>query len=158
MKFKHIAILIGILIADQLVKFSIHASMALGDSIRVIPGFFSITYLQNTGAAWSILEGKMLFFYIISIVFLIAMIFFYRSTPTSDPFTRIGIVMMMAGTLGNFIDRLLFQHVRDYLDFILFGYDFPVFNIADISLCVGVGVIMLSIFLENYGGFKRCEK
>lgn len=158
MKFKHIVVILVVLIVDQAVKFGIHASMALGESIRVIPGFFRITYLQNTGAAWSMLEGKMVFFYIVSIVFLIAMVYFYRSTPTSDTRTQFGILLMVGGTLGNFIDRLLFQHVRDYIDVIVFGYDFPVFNIADASLCIGVGVIILSLIVEHYGGCKVCGK
>ena len=117
-----------------------------------------ITYLHNTGAAWSMLEGKMVFFYLISIVFLIGMLYFYRSTDHKDKLTRIGVVLMMAGTLGNFIDRLIFQYVRDFLDFIIFGYDFPVFNVADISLCVGVGLIVLSMVLETYGGRRLCAK
>ena len=104
------------------------------------------------------LEGKMVFFYLISIVFLIGMLYFYRSTDHKDKLTRIGVVLMMAGTLGNFIDRLVFQYVRDFLDFIIFGYDFPVFNVADISLCVGVGLIVLSMVLETYGGRRVCAK
>lgn len=104
------------------------------------------------------LEGKMVFFYLISIAFLIGMLIFYRSTDSSDRLTRIGVVLMMAGTLGNFIDRLAFQYVRDFLDFIILGYDFPVFNVADISLCVGVGLIVLSMVLETYGGRKLCAK
>lgn len=158
MKLKHVILLVAVLIVDQLSKFVIHASMNLGDSFSVIPGFFRITYLQNTGAAWSILEGKMVFFYLISIVFLIGMAVFYKNTSSSDTLTKIGIVLMMAGTLGNLIDRLVFHYVRDFFDFIIFGYDFPVFNIADMSLCIGIGCIVLSVLLESYGGFKKCVK
>lgn len=158
MKIKYILILAVVVIVDQLTKWGIQATMSIGDSIDVIKGFFRITYLQNTGAAWSMFEGKMGFFYLISVLFLIGMFFFLRSTPKEDQLTSVGIVLMMAGTVGNFIDRLLFQYVRDFLDFVILGYDFPVFNVADISLCIGVGLIILSVFLENYGGFKKCVK
>lgn len=158
MKIKYSLLLAAVVVIDQLTKWWIQASMSVGDSIDVIKGFFRITYLHNTGAAWSMFEGKMMFFYLISILFLIGMGLFLRSTPKEDKLTIAGIFLMMAGTIGNFIDRLLFQHVRDFLDFVILGYDFPVFNVADISLCIGVGLIILSVFLENYGGLKKCVK
>ena len=158
MKAKHIVLMAAVLLLDQLSKWGVQASMQIDESIHVIPGFFRITYLHNTGAAWSMLEGKMVFFYLISIAFLICMLIFYRSTDSSDRLTRIGVVLMMAGTLGNFIDRLAFQYVRDFLDFIILGYDFPVFNVADIFICAGFGLIVLSMVLETYGGRKLCAK
>ena len=158
MKAKHILMMAAVLLLDQLSKWGVQTSMQIDESFDVIPGFFRITYLHNTGAALSMLEGKMVFFYLISIVFLIGMLYFYRTTDHRDRLTRIGVVLMMAGTLGNFIDRLIFQYVRDFLDFIIFGYDFPVFNVADISLCVGVGLIVLSMVLETYGGRRICAK
>lgn len=84
MKLKHVMILAAVLIVDQLSKFAIQSTMNLGDSIPLIPGFFRITYLHNTGAAWSMLEGKMLFFYLISVAFLIGMAIFYKSTSSED--------------------------------------------------------------------------
>ena len=158
MKIKDIVVLVGVVLLDQLTKWIVASTMQIQESISIIPNFFSITYVQNTGAAWSMLEGKMIFFYIITIIFLVAMIYFYRTTDKNDVLTRYGVVLMIAGALGNFIDRLFLQYVRDFLDFIILGYDFPVFNIADISLCVGVGLIVLSVFLESIGGVKRCEK
>ena len=158
MKAKHILMMAAVLLLDQLSKWGVQTSMQIDESFDVIPGFFRITYLHKTGAAWSMLEGKMVFFYLISIVFLIGMLYFYRTTDHRDRLTRIGVVLMMAGTLGNFIDRLIFQYVRDFLDFIIFGYDFPVFNVADISPCVGVGLIVLSMVLETYGGRRICAK
>lgn len=152
MKAKHWILLVIVFVIDQLSKWGIASTMHINDSVDVIPGFFRITYLHNTGAAWSMLEGKMVFFYLISIAFLIAMVLFYRSTDQSDTLTLLGVVLMIAGTLGNLADRLLFQYVRDFLDFVILGYDFPVFNVADISLCVGVAAIVLSVVLEHYGG------
>lgn len=158
MKLKYILLLIVLLIVDQASKFGIHAGMELHESFVVIPGFFDITYLQNTGAAWSMLEGNMIFFYIISVIALVIMIYFFRSVDHTDTLTKYGIVCMMAGTIGNLIDRVLFQYVRDFFDFNIFGYDFPVFNVADMALCFGVFLIFLSVFLESYGGFRKCAK
>lgn len=154
----HSVLCLLVLLLDQLSKVGIDAFMQLGESIVVIPNFFRITYLHNTGAAWSMLEGKMLFFYIISIVALIIMGYFYINTDKKDIYTKTGLVLMISGTIGNFIDRLLFQYVRDFLDFVIFGYDFPVFNIADMALCIGVFLIFVSIGLEYFGGVHKCKK
>lgn len=154
----HSVLCLLVLLLDQLSKVGIDAFMQLGESIVVIPNFFRITYLHNTGAAWSMLEGKMLFFYIISIVALIIMGYFYINTDKKDIYTKTGLVLMISGTIGNFIDRLLFQYVRDFLDFVIFGYDFPVFNIADMALCIGVFLIFVSIGLEYFGGVHKCRK
>ena len=85
-------------------KILINATMALGESIEIIPNFFRLTNVHNTGAAWSIFEGKMIFFYLITIVFLIAMVYFYRTSEDADTFTKLGMILMMAGAVGNFID------------------------------------------------------
>lgn len=96
---------------------------------------------------------------IVTVIALIVMGYFYYCAEKKDALTKYGLVLMMAGTLGNFIDRLCFQHVRDFLDFVILGYDFPVFNVADIALCVGVFLILVSVFLEErFGGVKKCEK
>lgn len=148
MKRKHLFLLIIILVFDQLTKTLISSKMELFQSISVIENFFSITYVQNTGAAWSILEGNMMFFYMVSVVALFLMIMFYRSNDC-DKISEWGIVLMLGGTIGNFLDRLRLQYVVDFLDFNIFGYDFPVFNVADICLCIGVGVLILSFVLES---------
>ncbi|MEG0823570.1 MAG: signal peptidase II [Erysipelotrichaceae bacterium] len=151
MKKSHILTLVGILIVDQISKFIVMNNIDVYQNIEVIKGFFSLTYVRNTGAAWSIMEGNMIFFYIISIVALITMIGFYRNASDQDKYTKIGITLMISGTIGNLIDRVFLQYVRDFLSFIIFNYDFPVFNVADMALCIGVGFILLQIYLESYG-------
>ena len=93
----------------------------------------------------------MWFFYIITIIAVIIMVMFYRNQKEADELVKVSLVLMMAGTIGNFIDRLCFQHVRDFLDFIIFGYDFPIFNVADMALCIGVFLIIVDVLLENSG-------
>jgi len=154
MKKYEILTLFGILVLDQITKIWIETTMYLGESIEVIKDFFYITFVQNTGAAWSILEGQMWFFYVITAVALGAMFYFFKDTKENEWWLRLALILLIAGTLGNFIDRLTLQYVRDFLDFVIFGYDFPVFNVADISLCVGVGMVALETLFykgENHG-------
>ena len=150
MKLKHVFIGIVVVLIDQITKIAAEATLSSG-AISVIPGFFRLTYAENTGAAWSMLEGKMWFFYIITIIALIIMVMFYRNQKEADELVKVSLIMMMAGTIGNFIDPLCFQHVRDFLDFIIFGYDFPIFNVADMALCIGVFLIIVDVLLENSG-------
>lgn len=155
MRKKHILLLAVVLGIDQITKFVVDGGMALNQQIPVIPGFFNFTYLHNTGAAWSMLEGKMWFFYVITVIALIAMFLFYRGGEEKDELTKVALVLMMAGTIGNFIDRLCFQYVRDFIDFIIFGYNFPVFNVADMALCIGVFLIIADVFLDSCGMVRR---
>ncbi len=139
------------LIVDQLTKYYISNYMELYESIPIIPDFFNITYVQNTGAAFSILEGRMMFFYIVSIIGLVVLSFFYKTLHEYQFIAKIGVVLMFVGTIGNFIDRLVFQYVIDFLDFIIFGFDFAVFNVADSCLVLGIIIVFVDELLTEFG-------
>ncbi len=87
-------------------------------------------------------------FYIISIVALVYLFKIYRESLNRDYYFRLSLILMLAGTIGNFIDRILFSYVRDFLDFYIFTYDYPLFNIADAALVVGVFLCVIYI-LKN---------
>ena len=143
---RKILIIFGVtLFLDQISKAIVSSMMSLGHSIKVIKNFFYITYLNNYGAAWSMFTDKNTFLIILSIIALIIM---YRFIYVFDKNKRntFAFGLVMAGIVGNLIDRWLFGYVRDFIDFKIFSYDYPVFNIADIAVVVGVFFIMIAIF------------
>ena len=148
MKLRDVLVISAIVLLDLITKQVVASNMRLYQSIEVIQGFFRITYATNTGAAWSMLSGQMVFFYIITVIALVVMVSLLMKTQNDDLFQRAALWLLLAGTLGNFYDRVVFQYVRDFLDFTIFGYDFPIFNVADISLTLGVGVILLETLLS----------
>ena len=148
-RFKEVLFVIILFIVDIISKVLIENNLELYESIDIIKGFFSITYVQNTGAAWSIMEGKMIFFYIITIIGLVFMYYLYKNAKDNN-IEKYAVLMMVAGTLGNLYDRVLYQYVRDFLDFIIFGYDFPVFNFADTFLCCGVFIYIIKVLYDEY--------
>lgn len=141
-------ITIIILVLDQITKFIIASSMKVGDSFEVIPNFLNITSHRNDGAAWGILSGKMSFFFIITIIILVVLTVFYIKEAKNNLLMQIAISLLFAGALGNFIDRVLHGEVVDFVDTYIFGYNFPIFNVADSSLTIGVLLIIIALLTD----------
>lgn len=141
------AIAFLIVAADQLTKLWIQANLALNQSIPAT-GFYRLTYAQNTGAAFSIFYGKTGILTIISIIGVILLLVYvfavYRRFPYLDTrINKISLGFILGGTLGNLIDRIRLGYVIDFVDI----GPWPIFNVADSSLVVGVIVFALSILL-----------
>ena len=145
----YICLLIGILLADLACKAYIASQLAVGESIEVIKGFFYITYVQNIGAAWGILEGALNTFYVISFIAAVIIIHQLLHVRKEQIFTKVGLVMIMAGLIGNLYDRFTLGYVRDFLNFYILGYDYPVFNIADMGIVIGVFCVIADVFFEE---------
>lgn len=145
----YIVSMIFILVMDQVTKVIVEGSMQLASSHTIIDKFFYFTYAQNRGAAWSILDGHTYLFIIVGVLAGVGMIYYFFQTKSTEVLTRYGLVLAFAGMLGNIIDRIRLGYVVDFIDFIVFGYDFPVFNVADMALVIGLGLIMLEVLLEG---------
>ena len=131
---------------DQFVKYWVSANIALGTSHGFIPGLMNLTNLHNDGAAWSILEGQQWFFYLITLAAVVVLAYLMRQRRTNR-WKMIALSLIMAGALGNFIDRVHQHYVVDMFE--LLPINFPVFNVADSCLTVGVIALIIIILKED---------
>ncbi|MGY0336299.1 signal peptidase II [Limosilactobacillus fermentum] len=131
---------------DQFVKYWVSANIALGTSHGFIPGLMNLTNLHNDGAAWSILEGQQWFFYLITLAAVVVLAYLMRQLRTNR-WKMIALSLIMAGALGNFIDRVHQHYVVDMFE--LLPINFPVFNVADSCLTVGVIALIIIILKED---------
>ncbi|MCU9612178.1 signal peptidase II [Caldibacillus lycopersici] len=139
-------LIIGI---DQLTKWLIVAKMQYGESITIIEDFLYITSHRNQGAAWGILQGQMWFFYLITVLVIGFLIYYLQKHGKGKPLFSIAIALMLGGAIGNFIDRLFRKEVVDFINVYIFNYDFPIFNVADSALVVGVTLLIIQMLLEE---------
>ncbi len=135
-----------VVLIDQLSKYYIQLHFTLGSSLPVVPGLFHITYILNPGAAFGILENQRVFFIIIAVVMLGTIVYIYPRLPKGLPFLTVGVGLLVGGTIGNVIDRVQTGHVVDFFDFRIW----PVFNIADIAICIGVTAIIYTMLVMSY--------
>lgn len=136
-------IAISVIMLDQLTKFLISKNLNLLDTITVIKNFFYLTYTTNTGGAWSILEGKQLLLILISIIFLILLVSYLKKEEQENKLSIIGYNLIIGGIIGNLIDRIFLRYVIDFLSFIIINYHFPIFNIADTAIVVGILLLII---------------
>jgi signal peptidase II len=155
-KYIWLAAIAGFLVAlDQLTKLYIHTHFHLGESVVVIPNFFNFTYVRNFGAAFGFLAEshpsfRELFFLSMPPIALIIILGILRGVKNEDSKQIIALSSIFGGAIGNYIDRIRFRYVIDFLDFHIYGkWSWPAFNIADMAIVGGVGLLLLLMFLEN---------
>lgn len=133
-----------ILFFDQLLKYLVVQYLDPGQERPLIPGIISLTNIKNSGAAWSIGEGKTTFFIIVTIIFIPFAIYFLYFKKSPSSWFDWGLALILGGTLGNFIDRILHQQVVDMI--MIKFFDFPIFNLADVAINLGVLCIIVYLF------------
>lgn len=147
------------LFLDQLTKYLVTSSVGLGESIEIISNFFNITYVRNTGAAWSILEGSRIFLILVAFIAIGLVYFFMLKDKKIEKIEEIGYGVLLGGILGNLLDRVIFGYVIDFFHFTFGNYTFPIFNIADIGIVIGTFIVIFIMIKEDiYGNKSRKGK
>lgn len=147
MKKSEIILISLLLLVDQSVKWGMERLLETG-SLTIIHNFFSLTWSENFGAAWSIFENARWFLIIVGFLSLIALIIMKQTIPDSLG-KRLSTSLLFAGILGNLIDRIVFGYVKDYLHFTFFGYSYPIFNLADVFIVCGAILLIWIIWKEE---------
>lgn len=146
-------IVVGVVALDQLVKRIIVANLSLAQSIPVIQDIFHITYIRNTGAAFSLMDGMQWFLVLFPVLLVVAAVaFLLIKRKSAHPLLLVSVAMIAGGGIGNLIDRVAYGYVVDFFDFRIF----PIFNVADIFVCVGCGLMILYVlFFDGKNDGKR---
>ena len=135
---------------DQLTKLLVLRYLPLFDVRAIIPGFFNLVHVHNTGAAFSMFAGANSFwrqtFFVVMTVFVLAILLYvYAKLSRNERWTRTAYALICGGALGNLIDRLRFGEVIDFLDFYVGTYHWPAFNVADSAISVGALMLLVSL-------------
>ena len=141
-------IAVFLLILDQLSKLLVEQHMVLGESIPVINGFFSLTYVTNKGAAWGMFHGYGMVLFAVGMVVTLAAVWFLRKLCDGYRERYIAVLMVLSGVIGNSIDRLWRGEVVDFLDCYIKNSHWPAFNVADCAICIGIGIYTVSVLLR----------
>jgi len=145
------------IILDQITKQMVTRTMELGESIPVINNFLYITYYRNAGASFGILQGQILLFHIVTFIAIIGIIFVLtRLDIENEKFLVIALTLFLGGVIGNFIDRVIYQNVIDFVHTVWWGWNFAIFNVADSAMVVAVVLLALEgLVLEKRRALRR---
>ena len=139
-----------VFLVDQGSKWLVKTNMDLGQEISVIGDFFYITSHRNRGAAFGILQDQRWFFIVVTIIVVVALVWYIQKIKSQpDKLLPLALSLVLAGAIGNFLDRLLMGEVVDFFKFNFGSYTFPIFNVADSAIVVGVALIILDTLLES---------
>lgn len=143
-----------VILIDQITKLVIVANLALSEIIPVVPGFFNITHVRNTGGAFGIFANqnqtfRVMVFLVISSVAVGFIFYLYRSIPKSHPMLANALALIFGGAVGNIIDRVRLGEVVDFLDCYVKNLHWPAYNIADSAICIGVAIFIFHLIFNR---------
>lgn len=140
-----------VILLDQISKWFVVKNMQLGEEITIIEPYLSFLSHRNRGAAWGMLEGQMWLFYIVTAVVVVGIIYYFHKEAKGHKLFSISLMLLLGGAIGNFIDRLVSGEVVDFISVLIpvINYDFPIFNIADAALSIGVVTLIIHIIIDE---------
>lgn len=141
-----------VIIFDQVIKYLINNCLDLFSHVNIINNFFYIANVHNTGAAWNILDGNRFFLIFIAIIAILSIYLLFIKNKKLNKLDIISYGLLIGGIIGNLIDRIIYGYVIDYLEFIIFKYHYPIFNLADICIVISVILIIINSIIES-----RCK-
>jgi signal peptidase II len=142
-----------VFLADRFTKWLVMTKMKFGQSIPLWEGVFHFTSHRNRGAAFGILENQRAFFIVITLAVVVGIVWYLKKTAKESALVSWALALILGGAVGNFYDRLFYGEVVDFLDFTLINY--PIFNIADSAIVIGVGLFILDALRELLTGRGR---
>ena len=138
-----------VLMLDQFIKILVNKYIEFGKVISIIPNFFNLTNIKNTGAAFSILQDNTLLLIILTVIIIIILDKYIKKEKNFTKLSILSLGLIMGGIFGNLLDRIIHHGVIDYLSFKIFNYNTPIFNLADATIVVGVLLFLISIIMER---------
>ena len=132
---------------DQLSKLLVLNN--IHTNVEIIKNLFYLTYTQNSGAAFSILIGKRIFLILITIIIIGLIIYYIKKNTVKSKLNILAFSLIIGGSLGNLIDRIIRGYVIDYISVKIFNYNFPIFNLGDTFICIGVFLLLIISFRKD---------
>nr|WP_171365302.1 signal peptidase II [Lysinibacillus fusiformis] len=158
--YKYYGLAAFVVLLDQWTKWLIVKNMEYGERIAVLDPWFGILSHRNRGAAWGMLEGQMWLFSIVTVAVICAIVYFYHREAKGKPIFQVGLMLLLGGAIGNFIDRIFRGEVVDFVDVLIpiIKYDFPIFNVADAALTIAVVILMIGLIMEDKKEKKQVKQ
>lgn len=143
------------IILDIASKLIVSKYMSLNETVVIIKRFFNITYVHNTGVAWSMLSHNSFLVVIISLIVIMGILLYIKNNNPDSLTEKFAYSLVLGGALGNFINRIVFGYVIDFIDVKIFNYDYPIFNLADIFIVVGVFMLVIYTWRKENGNRSK---
>lgn len=147
-----IILTILVILVDFFSKYMVSKLMTVNETINLIDNFFRITYVKNTGAAFSMFSNNTILVIIISVVVIGFLLFYIYKNKGNNKLENVSYAFILGGAISNLIDRLVYGYVIDFLDFEILSYDAPIFNLADTFIVIGVILFLINTLRSRYDG------